>query len=184
MDRLRATAGRLALVLAVAIFSIPAIAAADGLDTPSEYIAGFFRYVQWPDEEHFPSWTVCLVGKLSPEQTQFYAGRSARGKPFTVRGINADAPINDCQVLDLTSSDIKTAKRVLNRSRQMPILTVGSNREFCSIGGQICLHLNTDDAKRQPKFEVNLSTFRDSKLEVSARLLTIGQIRGPNEDLK
>lgn len=183
-DRLRTAAGMVALVLATAFFSIPGPAEADGLSTPSEYIVGFFRYVQWPDEDRLQNWTVCFVGKLPPEQAQFYADRSARDKPFIVRGINADAPLGECQALDLSTVDADAAKHILHHARNLPILTVGSGSEFCSIGGQICLHLNADSRNRSPKFEVNLSTFRNSKLEISARLLTIGQIRASSGDAK
>ena len=184
MDRLCAAVRLTVIITGLAIYSLPTPTRADGLNTSAEYIIGFFRYVQWPDEERLPAWNVCYVGELPQEQGRIYAERTARNKPISARSISADAPINDCQVLDLTTADIKTAKRILARSRLLPILAVGSRSDFCSIGGQICLNLNSVGVKGLPKFGVNLSTIRESKLEISARLLTIGQIRAGAEDTR
>lgn len=149
---------------------------ADGLRNSSEYIAGFVRYVHWRNEEHLAAWTVCVVGNLPPEQDSVYADRLVRGKRFAVRHIDEEAPLADCQVLDLTASDAATAARLLARARHQPILAVGSGSTFCSSGGQICLYLDSKQAEQQ-KFEVNISAMREATLGVSARLLTLGSSR-------
>lgn len=182
MDRLRATISISALIIGPGFFSVPLPATADGLNTSTEYIVGFFRYVQWQSENQLSAWNVCTVGDFPQDQLRVYADRTARNKPFSIRNINPDAALNDCQALDLTRTNIETAKRILMRSRHMPILTVGSNPEFCSIGGQICLNLNDSSPTRPQKFAVNLSAFKDSKLEISARLLSIG--RTTSEDAR
>lgn len=182
IGRLRAWAGALALGIAAGIASPPATA--DGLDTSAEYIAAFFRYVQWLDEDQLPAWTVCFAGEMPPDQQRTYLDRTVRGKPFLIRDINADAPLNDCQAIDLTVADIETSTRILARSRGLPILTVGSGAEFCSRGGQICLRKDGVDAKSSRNFAVNLSNIKESKLQVSARLLTIGLVSTANEDAR
>ena len=154
----------------------------DGLNSSAEYIAGFVRYVHWQDEEHLETWNVCIVGNLPTEQDRAYADRIVRGKPFKVRRIEADATLNDCQVLDLTAADADTANRVLARARHLPILAVGSGAAFCTAGGQICLHLASHSSIDQQKFEVNISAMRDAALGVSARLLTLGSSRTASKD--
>lgn len=156
------------------------VAAPDGLSTSAEYIAGFVRHVRWQDEAQLPAWRVCVVGALPRDQERAYVGRVVRGKPFVVVYIEVDAALEDCQVLDLTAADIDTAKHLLSDARKMPILAVGSGAAFCAAGGQICLHIGSGAPSTQ-KFEVNLSTIRESRLDVSARLLGVGAVRATGD---
>jgi len=181
--RCRAAVGIITLALSAIASGTPLPAAADGLSTSAEYIVAFSRYVQWQDEDRLPTWNVCYVGEIPHEQQQLYVDRTVRNKPFAVRNMKADAPFNDCQVIDLTTANLKAAKQVLAKSRRMPILTVGSGAEFCSIGGQICLNKDGDERASQ-KFGLNLSNIKESKLTVSARLLTIGLAHTANEDAR
>lgn len=152
-------------------------AQADGLSTSAEYITGFVRYVHWQDEERLEAWNVCIVGNLPAEQDRVYTDRLVRGKPFKVRRLDAEAPFGNCQVLDLTTVDAATANRLLERARHLPILAVGSGSNFCSSGGQICLHLASRQTADRQKFEVNISAMREAALGVSSRLLTLGSSR-------
>ena len=139
-------------------------AQADGLSTSAEYITGFVRYVHWQDEERLEAWNVCIVGNLPAEQDRAYADRIVRGKPFKVRRLDGEAPFGNCQVLDLTAVDAATANRLLDRARHLPILAVGSGSNFCSSGGQICLHLGSHQTVDRQKFEVNISGMREAAL--------------------
>jgi len=155
----------------------------DGLDTSAEYIAGFVRYVHWQDEERLAAWTICIVGNLPADQDRAYADHEVRGKPFKVQRIAEDAPLSDCEVLDLTALDAAAVGKLLERTRRLPILAVGSGSSFCSSGGQICLHLAGNDAAERQKFEVNISAMREASLGVSARLLTLGTARTAGRDV-
>ena len=182
--RSRAAVGIATLALGIIAGSAPTPAAADGLSTSAEYIVAFSRYVQWQDEDRLPAWNICFVGDIPHDQQQLYVDRTVRNKPFVVRNINAETAFSDCQVLDLTTANTETTKRILAKCRHMPILTVGLGSEFCSIGGQICLNRDNDGTKPSQKFGLNLSNIREAKLTVSARLLTIGLVRTANEDTK
>ncbi|MES2489390.1 MAG: YfiR family protein [Pseudomonadota bacterium] len=153
------------------------------MNNSAEYIIGFVRHIRWKAEDQLPAWRVCVIGDLPHDQERSYTGRTVRGKPFAVSHVEADAPLSDCQVLDLTAVDIKPAGQVLSRIRKMPILTVGSGSSFCSAGGQICLHLRDERSQSKQKFEVNLSTMKEAVLEVSARLLTVGSVHAISDNL-
>lgn len=160
---------RLCLCLLVATCATPACAQPDGLRTSSDYIAGFVRYVYWPDEDRITAWDVCIVGALPVGEERGYDGRLVRGKQFVVRRVSPDATAQDCRILDLTVLDEATAQRWLLAVRHLPILTVGSGAIFCSDGGHICLHpLDSDHG-----FDINLSALRDAGLGISARLLKL-----------
>lgn len=176
----------LAMTAVLSFWIVPAgaqtPATTGGLDTSAEYIVGFVRHVRWKAEDQLPAWQVCVMGDLPRDQEQAYVGRTVRGKGFEVSHVEADAALDDCQVLDLTAADGELAEQVLTRIRSMPILAVGSGADFCSAGGQICLHIAAQNPQPRRKFEVNLSTIKESTLEVSARLLTVGMVRAASED--
>lgn len=179
--RLCATAGIIALILGTLVGVTPVPAAADGLDTSAEYMVAFFRYVQWQNEDKLPAWNICQASDFPAEQAQTYASHTVRDKPFIIHRISADASLEDCQALDLTTARIEIASRLLSRARHLPILTVGSSQQFCSIGGQICLYLDENAPKPTRKFAVNLSNIKESRLQVSARLLAIGTARASED---
>jgi hypothetical protein len=158
-------------------------ARADGLNSSAEYIAAFVRYVHWQGEEKLAAWNVCIVGALPEAQDGFYADRLVRGKPFSVRRLDSDAVLTECQVIDLTAADVQTAAKVLERTRHLPILAVGSGSAFCSSGGQICLHLGGAVPAERQKFEVNISAMQTATLGVSSRLLTLGSVRTANKEV-
>lgn len=164
-------------------FAAHAQAPADGLNSSAEYIAAFVRYVHWQGEERLAAWNICIVGALPVAQDSFYADRFVRGKPFNVRRLGSDAVLTDCQVLDLTAADMQTAAKMLERTRRLPILAVGSGSAFCSSGGQICLHLGGAVPAERQKFEVNVSAMQSAALGVSSRLLTLGSVRTANKEV-
>lgn len=149
---------------------VPVFAIADGLNTSAEYIVGFARYVRWDNEGKIDAWRICIVGDVPATQDAAYANEVVRGKPFAVRRVAAKDAITECHIVDLTTANATDAATVLQQTRHLPILTVGNGSELCRQGGIICLHPHNADQK----FEINLSTVRDSGLTVSARLLTLG----------
>lgn len=155
--------------LALACLVPAAAAQPGGLRTSSDYIAGFVRYVYWPEEDRISAWTVCIDGPLPAGEEQAYAGRTARGKPFVVRRLQADATTDGCRILDLTAADKLLVRQRLLSVRHQPLLTVGSGADFCSAGGHICLH----PANAPHGFDLNLSSLQDAGLNVSARLLKL-----------
>ena len=175
--RLRATIAWITLTIGTALLGTALPAAADGLDTSAEYIAAFFRYVEWRNEDRLAAWNVCIIGTGARAQDDIYTDRTVRNKPFALHYLDADASLSDCQALDLSAVSAAHVAAILKRVRGLPILTVGSGQAFCSSGGQICLHLDEGNGGDSRKFEVNLSNVKASTLTVSARLLTIGAMR-------
>jgi len=148
-----------------------AAAPSDGLASTGEYIVGFVQYVHWPAEDAAKTWQVC-VGSPLGDRTAYYAGRTARGKAFSVRAVAASDALADCHILDLTNTSEGDAKAFLARARPLAILTVGEGERFCTTGGIACLRSHPDGG-----FEINLSAVQRARLMVNAQLLMLGRRR-------
>jgi hypothetical protein len=141
------------------------------LVTSSDYIPGFVQYVRWPGDEGFRSWQVC-VATARADGGAVYAGRTARGRPFSFRQVAPSDPLGDCNVLDLTGAPPAGVKPMLERARRLPVLTVGEGESFCTAGGVICLR-----PRDVGGFEVNLSALQEAGLIANAQLLMLGRKR-------
>ena len=152
-------------------FLLPSASIASGLSTSAEYIVGFLHYVSWPNSDAQSDWQVCVVGNPAPDPSNAYGSKLVHDRRISTRPIDSDKSLTGCDVLDLTSAGEEGAKDLVQRARHLPILTVGSGRLFCTSGGMICLLTKGNDHT----FEVNLSAVRGARLNVSARLLTLGE---------
>jgi hypothetical protein len=158
--------------LALASGSLAQAPSSGGLGTAADYIVGFVQYVRWPAEESLASWQVCVAAPLA-DKAAAYAGRTARGKPFAVRAIAAGDTLVDCHVVELMDASEADARRLLERARHLPVLTVGDGERFCSAGGIACLRLREGAGG----FEINLSAVQQARLVVNAQLLMLGRKR-------
>ena len=153
-------------------------AAPAGLSTPQDYISRFVLYVRWPDDAAITAWQVCVASPASTSDA-YYAGLSARDRPFVVRHVSATDALGTCQILDLSDMDAAQAMRFLQLAHTLRgVLTVGDSKNFCSIGGLICLHLQ----EPQGGFEVNLSAVKSSGLAINAQLLMLARPHAVDAD--
>lgn len=160
---------RLIASLAMACLLSSAYAQSSGLNTSSQYIASFLSYVHWPDEERIPIWTICIVGSLPSGEELEYANRIARGKRFVAQRLSEGASTLGCQVIDLTAAKPDVVQHIILEVGRRPVLMIGNGSEFCSAGGQICLH----PVDAPTGFGINLSTMHETGLTVSSRLLRL-----------
>lgn len=159
--------GIAALLLALA--SLHAARAA--VPTPQEYIAGFVLYVRWPGDETVKSWQVCVATPADAGDAH-YTGLRVRERPFEIRHVKPGDALGSCQILDLTATDPATTAALLkNTQGRNGLLTVGSGRDFCSAGGQICLHMG----EARGGFEVNLSAVKNAGFLINAKLLMMAR---------
>jgi hypothetical protein len=128
--------------------------------------------VRWPADEGISAWQVCIATG-SPAKAATYAARTSRGRPFAARAVSAADALADCQILDLTDTPPTEAKALLQRARQLAILTVGDGEAFCSAGGIACLRRQSEAAG----FEINLSAVQQARLAVNPQLLMLGRRR-------
>ena len=157
------------LMIVLALLGAQSIRAA--APTPQEYISGFVLYVRWPGDETIKAWQVCVAGGNSAADAH-YTGLRVRDRPFEVRAVKPGDTLNGCQILDLTGAEPSATAALLKATQgRNGLLTVGSGRDFCSAGGQICLHM----AEARGGFEVNLSAVKNAGFLINAKLLMMAR---------
>jgi hypothetical protein len=162
--------------LALLAAGAPALAgkAADVAAAPPlapERLSGFIQYTRWPAEAELRRWEVCVpAGGSVPGEGESPA---ARGRPIAIRVLAPGEGADRCQILDLTGLPPAAARALLDRTRGLPVLTIGQGDAFCSAGGVICLRSTGAGGG----FEVNLSALQEAGLAANAQLLMLGRRR-------
>jgi hypothetical protein len=74
-----------------------------------------------------------------------------------------------CNMLFLSSEEVRRQAVILKNLRGQPVLTVGESENFLSDGGMIQLHLEDDKVR----FDINAGLADSSHLKISSRLLLL-----------
>ncbi|HLP76056.1 MAG TPA: YfiR family protein, partial [Candidatus Paceibacterota bacterium] len=83
-----------------------------------------------------------------------------------------EAEWSKCQILFVGGSDKGRIQSVLNKVRNLPLLTVGEAEPFAEAGGII----NFVKKENKVRFEVDLAAARLAKLEISSRVLVLADV--------
>jgi hypothetical protein len=170
--RIRLTAGLLLLLLTGRLAYASDTEPEDALK--AVVVLNFLRYSTWPDATG--PITVGMVGRssaLAPFR-QVLEGKSVNGRIIHLVEIKGVPEPRCCQVLYVASDQAARIRQSLAGARSAHILTIGENDKFLECGGAVNLFL----VDGHISFEVNLEVLEGSGIEISSRLLHLGQIKG------
>lgn len=142
----------------------------------SALILGFVRYSEWPaanGEESAPL-VVCVAGRppLVRALNHAVSGKVVQGHPLQAREVRTPPETGQCKVLFVSSGSKRSVEAMLTAVRGIPVLTIGDSDEILQAGGMV--QFFEEDGKM--RFAVNLEALNRSKVNVSARLLRLGQV--------
>lgn len=92
---------------------------------------------------------------------------------ITVRRLSGLSASADCNSIFVGGGDRKRIAAVIQTVGKAPVLTVGENDKFLSLGGMIDLMLRDD----RVQIEVNLELARTAGLSISSQLLKIAVVK-------
>jgi hypothetical protein len=143
----------------------------------------FAKYVEWPLQS-FPTPASPLVmgiigaNELRDELEILLKGRTINGRPFEIRTVGPNDDLSGCHVLYLELPDRRLVAEVLNRTRDLPALSVGEVPQFGEMGGIIELA----EVGNRFRFQVQLRNARQRGLTLSSKLLALASsVEGRNE---
>jgi hypothetical protein len=143
------------------------------------FLYNFAKFVEWPDRV-FPDQTspirICILGDdaFAGVVERTVHGETLNRRSLVVHRARPDPP-RDCQILFVSKSAESYFHALLDRARNLPVLTVGEHDSFCPAGGILNFYL----ADGKVRFEVNMNALDVSQLRISSKLLRLARIVRP-----
>jgi hypothetical protein len=140
------------------------------------FLFNFAKFVDWPsdtfvDQNHPISF--CTVGydPFNGALDDVVNGNVIAGRVIRVQHFKNLQDISGCQILFIGYAQKKLLPAVIDRFKNSPVLTVGESQRFAQQGGMIGLLLEEDKLR----FEINLASARQARLNMSAKLLALAK---------
>jgi hypothetical protein len=169
---------------ALALLLAPAASAtaAPSLEYPvkAALLLNFAKFVEWPTgsvQASSDSVELCVLGPdpFGPLLDGTVKGRTAGGRPITVRRANRVEEMDGCHIAFVASAPAERA-RALAALGSQPVVTVGESARFADQGGVIALVVEENVVR----FDVNLAAARRAGVQLSSKLLGLARtVDGP-----
>jgi len=147
-------------------------------EVKAQLIERFTRFIRWPksvwDKNPENPFVIGLIGDapLAPYLEALGKETLIKGKPLLVIYLQDLKEINKCQLLFISGTEKKQLTKILNKTRDRPIVTVGDTEGFADKGVLINFYHHGSNIR----FEINHAAVRASGLHFSSRLLRVAQI--------
>jgi hypothetical protein len=177
---MRIWTGRIVLALLLALPAMPG--PAPGITGEAEdelksvIVKNFLRYSTWP-ETALPNGSIKIgiMGRSSLAQSLhgLLDGKAVNGRVVQIIELKAGADLRGCQMVYLATDKNAEIRQTLQRVGSTHTLTIGEADSFLENGGAVNLVL----IDGHMGFEVNLEALERSGIEISSKLLRLGQIK-------
>jgi YfiR/HmsC-like len=167
---------RVAMFVAVCVFSTTAQKGLQQYDAKAKFLATTARFVEWPASSFkTPSapLQICIQGNFSFGTRLAELTRSATvdGHRVEVKWIRKEQDLPGCQLIFLSRSEAKRYDKVLEAVKTSIALTVGEDEDFLHAGGMLSL----ETTRSGVLFDVNLDAVNEGHLKLSSQLLSLAR---------
>lgn len=176
-----------AALLAVAwlIGAIPVAARAENpmvneQQVKAVFLFNFVQFVEWPESAFASSNAPICIGVLGDESfgkllDEVVKDETIRGRKLMVKPLKKGDDVKCAHAIFVSKSARAQASDILADCEGKPVLTVGEAGGFARHGGVINFVLQNNKVK----FEINPDAAKQKGLKISAQVLGIGKIVGP-----
>ena len=172
-----------ALVLSfVVALGSRAQAPATEYEVKAAYLLNFGKFIKWPAAAIPPgtnTFSICVLGDdpFGNVLTTTVRDEKIDGKPVVARRIGRSQDVTGCQVLFISRSEEKQARKLLQSFSKTATLTVSDMPGFLDNDGMIQFTL----VNNRVRFEVNLDPVQQAGLTLSSELLKVASfVKGKN----
>jgi len=172
------TLGRRMLWLAIFIIFVPLVraTATSEYELKAAFLLNFARFIQWPENVP-PVNQPIVIGVLGTDPfgsslDSIVAGETVNGRVLTVKRLERNDPISDCQILYVCRSEISHLSNLLERVKGQAILTVSDIDRFVYMGGMIGLTMD----RGKVRVQINVDVAKNGQLAISAKLLRLSLV--------
>jgi hypothetical protein len=141
------------------------------------FLFNFAKYVDWPAAAFTNATAPITIGVLGTDPfggslQHMVEGKSIAGRSFVIKHLATDGDLSGCQILFISDSEAARMSEILDKTRTLPILTVGEDEAFAEDGGII--NFVVKDGK--VRLEIDLTEARKNGLTISSRLLAVADV--------
>ena len=166
------------MVLGVLFGMLMAIAARGDDSGVSEYqvkaafLYNFAKFVKWPDTSFADTNSPIVIGILGENPfgdalTLAVKGRTANGRPITVRALTMPAEMKTCHIVFISQKPRRNLGETLALLNNSNVLTVSEGDHFIESGGMINFFIDSTKVR----FEINDQAATKAGLTISSKLL-------------
>lgn len=169
---------RKAVVVGLLLFAWTAqCAGVPEYDAKAGFLFNFSRFIEWERSDSSESSKPFVFGVYGDnpfgESIFLLEQQSIRGRAVVVRIIpEGSVDFSDCQMLFVPASQKNRTREIVDLLKSKPIVLVGESPGFAQVGGMINFYLKDE----RIAFEINLESFKSSRLSISSRLLRLAQV--------
>ena len=141
------------------------------------YLLSFAKFVKWPEgayPDNEAPLVVATYGKTAVEGflRKLPADKRIQGRKIVSLRLKKIDQMAACHIVFVAADKKSMMKEIRKTLSGKSVLLVGNSREFCKLGASIGFLLE----KGRVKFAVNPKTAKAAGLEVSSRLLKLGEV--------
>lgn len=141
------------------------------------FLYNFARLVDWPANSFTTDTSpvrLCFMGNDSfGDALEAIRNKKANSRPLIIKRNIALNEIPQCHILFISRSENSSLQPILRHAAQFPVLSVSEIPGFAQKNGHIRFFLREDNTL---SLEVNLDAIKQSKLNISSRILTLAKI--------
>jgi len=145
------------------------------------YLYNFAKFVEWPAEvlaDPSLPLSICIIGE-DPfgNALDTIKGKTVKGRKLLIKRYSGVEDLKECHIIFISPSEEKNLAGILEKIKDMHMLTVSDMEGFADRGGMI----NLKKSKNRIRLEINLDATQQSGLKMSSKLLKIAKIiKGDN----
>jgi uncharacterized protein DUF4154 len=144
------------------------------------FLYHFVEFVEWPQASPLPPGVV-TIGVLGRDPFGDVLDRAVlekvvAGRKLVIRRFASIEALEPCEILFISSSEMRRLPEILTRLQQAPVLTVGEADNFARHGGMIGFFFEDN----RVRLEVNRAAAERAGLRVSSKLLAVARLVKPD----
>jgi len=175
---------RIGLIILLSLLSFQGFSQASIYVLKAVYLEKFSRFITWPEESLIDKtsepFIISVIGEtpLTKNLEQIYAIQEIKNKRVIIKKIKHLNEIQDSHILFIAESEKKNIDKIIEITKQQPILTIGETEGFAEKG----VLINFFETNNKLRFEINETAVLKSPLQMSFYLLNSARIVNPVEE--
>lgn len=146
-------------------------------EVKAAYLYNFAKFVEWPEESFADASApihLCVLNdpSIGSELSRIVKDKHITGRSVVVVPIQNGEQGRSCQILFINSAQSSQVEHIIKVLQGASVLTVGETTGFVEQGGIVNFVIQND----QVHFQVNHRAATQSRLRMSARLLSVAKL--------